>query len=631
MANRRQPKKVLAEVRAQKVMGEDAPTWLDDQTARQLAASPATGPSGYWTTGYGGGTGTNQYPAEIDSTRPDPDTPPMDERGATGTAVFGGIITSEEYNPDFYWREAVRIYEQMRRNDYQIFSSLLMCELPIMRADWKVEPASDSPDDIDIASHTETALFHELEMPFTDVIRNALLKLSFGFSINEKVFKIADDGSVFWSKFAPRLPRTIWRWWIDSSNELRGVQQWTYKNYNYEFIEIAAEKLMVFTNRLEGGNFEGVSVLRTAYKPWFYKEGLLRIMAIGFEREHVGVPVIQLPNGHTAADLARAQNIGKNLRSNESAYVTLPFGWTLDWLHGQAGGRSSSHTPILDAIALMDVAISRNVLAQMQNLGSGETGSYALADVQNDFFLMSLQAIANEIAEGFNGKSNGAIPQLVRYNFGPQLMYPKLVCSRIQSFDGATLANALANLARFGVITPDQGLEDFARDMYGIPSAPHNPVEALPGMGTVDQSGAPGGQQDPMGGQRSTGNTGGAGAQIAMSVPAEYRTDRFLYEMPHHQAVLYSRMVQRAIRGRRAYQLSETPSVDVEDFSGKRARKVPDDPDYVARKDATARRLLRNYKKVEEELKQIAGETEPSGEPGDAEPGSTGVKEPKKK
>ena len=78
----------------------------------------------------------------------------------------------------------------------------------------------------------------------------------------------------------------------------------------------------------------------TAYKPWFYKEGLLRIMAIGFEREHVGVPVISLPSGHTAADLKRAEGIGKNLRANESAYVTLPFGWTIDWLQGKAGGRT---------------------------------------------------------------------------------------------------------------------------------------------------------------------------------------------------------------------------------------------------------------------------------------------------
>lgn len=598
MANRRQPKNPSKRA-SEKVLGEDAPAWLDPPAVRQLSTSPAAGPSSYWSsTGYGGQG--EQYPPELDAKRPSPDSPPMREEGASGTAVFSGIITSEEYNPDFYWREAVRIYEQMRRNDYQIFSSLLMCELPIIQATWKVEPATDSPDDIDIASMVETALFHELEQPFTDVIRNALLMLAFGFSVTEKVFKISDDGSVYWSKFAPRLQRTIWRWWIDATNELRGVQQWTFKNYNYEFVEIPAEKIMVFTNRLEGGNFEGVSVLRTAYKPWFYKEGLLRIMAVGFEREHVGVPVIQLPQGHTAADLARAQSIGKNLRSNESAYVTLPFGWTVDWLHGQAGGRSSSHTPILDAIALMDVAISRNVLSQMQNLGSTETGSYALADVQNDFFLMSLQAVANQIAYTFNGKSNGAIPQLVRYNFGEQLMYPKLTCARIQSFDSAALSTALSNLARFGVITPDQGMEDYVRDMFGMPTAPHNPVESTPGLGAIDQANAPGGAQDADQGPNAKRSDASAmNPAFAASVPPEYRTERFLHEMPHHQRVAYVKMVRAATARRAPYVLRSLAD-------GPPVRKTPAETDYEARKNVTAKRLLKNYRKVQRELEALA-------------------------
>ena len=58
----------------------------------------------------------------------------FEEYGAPGTAIFNGIITGEEYNPDFEWRNGVRIYDQMRKNDYQIFASLLMTELPVQAA-----------------------------------------------------------------------------------------------------------------------------------------------------------------------------------------------------------------------------------------------------------------------------------------------------------------------------------------------------------------------------------------------------------------------------------------------------------------------------------------------------------------
>src|SRR5438309_1229876 len=62
------------------------------------------------------------------------DRPLLTNIGASGTAIFSGIVTSEEYNPDFYWRDGVRIYEEMLRNDGQVNAVREMIELPIRRA-----------------------------------------------------------------------------------------------------------------------------------------------------------------------------------------------------------------------------------------------------------------------------------------------------------------------------------------------------------------------------------------------------------------------------------------------------------------------------------------------------------------
>ena len=60
----------------------------------------------------------------------------------------------------------------MRRNDYQVYASLLMTELPIRSASWKIEPANNEPDSLD---NVETALFHECDHTWDDTIRHALL------------------------------------------------------------------------------------------------------------------------------------------------------------------------------------------------------------------------------------------------------------------------------------------------------------------------------------------------------------------------------------------------------------------------------------------------------------------------
>lgn len=593
----------------------------------------------------GSGSYTGQMVPDLDQgseTRPD-----MHEYGAPGTAIFAGIIYGEEYNPDFQWREAVRIYDQMRRNDYQVYASLLMTELPILAGTWKIEPANDDPQSLDIASFVETALFHELDDTWTDTLRHALLCRAYGFMVTEQVWKVGQDGMVYWSKFAPRLPKTIWRWWIDENNELVGVQQWTFRDYTYKYLDIPASKLVVHTHRQEGNNFEGNAVLRTAYKPWYYKEILLRLMGIGFEREHVGVPVITLPKGHTAGDVKRAQAIGKNLRSNEQAYVTLPETWALEWL-GAKQSRSSSHTPILDAIALLDIAISRNVLAQSMNLGSTETGAYNVAEEQDAILMQCLQSDADQVAATYNNKRNGAIPQLVKFNYDDPGIYPQLVCHRLKSLDVNAVITALGTAARGGLVTTTPDIEDYVREVLGIPSAPQSVIEATKLGGAQLQAGIdpatgqpldpnaqamqqaqlehlqaqtdaaksgqspPGAQQDPRGidRQRSKGPGQDDTLEFAAAerVPEGYRTPRYLGQsrrpMSQQQRRVYARMVRTSLRPYRMLTEAEWARAEL----AARNRMTPDHPGHDRLRQVVSRRLRRTYRDLEADLVADGGD-----------------------
>jgi hypothetical protein len=427
------------------------------------------------------GSGANPYPEmpKVSSTRP-----MLKSLGATGTAIFNGVVTSEEYNEDFYWKDAIRIYETMLRNDAQINAVRMLCELPIRRATWSIEPASDDPVDIEIASFVESCMMHDmryvtstgriLTQKWDDTLRHILLMLWFGFSAFEQVWRI-EDGWVKWSRWLPLLPRTIWRWWVGEDNELAGIQQWTFKQYNYQFINIPADKLLLFVHRQEGQNYEGLPLLRTAYKHWWYKDNYYKIEAIDIERNAVPTPIIHLPENFTDADVLNANAMLANIRANESMGLTLPPGWQAEYMNAHGSSRGGPGSQMTPSIEHHDLMIARNVLGQFMNLGSDSTGSYALASTQVDMFLNALQAVCEYIEDVVN---LDAIPRLVDYNYDGVAVYPKLKASKLATQDVQGLAKALQELAgQQPLITAGPELEDWIREGLGVPTAPKSAIE----------------------------------------------------------------------------------------------------------------------------------------------------------
>jgi len=75
---------------------------------------------------------------------------------------------------------------------------------------------------------------------------------------------------------------------LTENGELESVTQRTYKNNNYIEVTIPKEKLMVFVYRREGDNYLGTSLLRQAYKHWFFRDKYYKIDAVAQERLGIG-------------------------------------------------------------------------------------------------------------------------------------------------------------------------------------------------------------------------------------------------------------------------------------------------------------------------------------------------------
>ena len=471
--------------------------------------------------------------------------PHKNNLGVTGTQIQMGIIHGEEFNPELSGKAGIRTWETMRRVEPQINSTLLMMELPIRSAEWKIAPGTSSPEDVEIASFVETCLFHTLRRPWDDVLRHALLHLTYGFMLFEQTFR-NENGRTVLNDLAPRLPRTVHRWWTDpKTNDLTGIQQWVWKNNTYEFIDIPTDVLIHLAHRQEGQNYEGISVLRTAYKPYWYKQNLERIQSVGFERQHVGIPKIIMPEGFTKNDLEMAEKIGRNMRSHETAFITVPPTWDVDWLKASSGEKKGGS--IQDTLYYLDRQIQQNVLAQFMSLGTTDVGSYALSNDQSRVFLMSLQATARYIANTIN---KNTVTRLVNYNYQNVAIYPELIIQKIHAYNFMDLTTAIANLVGSGVLPVTLEMEDFLYDILGIPMPPRNvvettnPIEGQRGHITT----RPDSNLATPGEQKDEGASGVGFHEV-------YRTSRFT-EMAGPQRKVYARMAREAGRPQQTLRFS---------------------------------------------------------------------------
>lgn len=392
------------------------------------------------------------------------------EMGAPGTIFFSGVMTGEEYNTDLMGDKALTVYDKMRRSDGQVKGALLACELPLRTAHWDIVPASDSTDDHRIAQIIYDNLFEGMSVTWDDFLHHILFLLWAGFSVFEKVW-VLEDGLYKWRKFAPRLPRTIYKWWTDPEGGLIKIEQQVYKDGKLEYITLPIEKALVFTNEKEGSNYQGMSILRAAYKHWYFKNQLYNIDGIAAERHGVGLAVFHYPTSAPQTEKDAVKAVGERLHTHERAYVALPNEVSFD-LKGVAGQLHD----IKGSIEHHDLQITRSILAQFINLGGGDYGSYALSQDQSGFFLMALRAVGRNICDTFN---RYAIRQMVNYNWDTEKA-PRLTISDLEYFDIGKYSKAISDLAGAGALLPDADIEDELRRMLRLPirKRPAKPVAA---------------------------------------------------------------------------------------------------------------------------------------------------------
>lgn len=408
------------------------------------------------------------------------------EIGTTGLHRAGGFIT-EEFLTQLAGRKAVQVYREMSDNDPIVGGILFAIDKLIRNVEWT--PKSDDEE----LSEFIGQCMNDMSVTWPDFISEAVTMLPYGWSMFETVYKRRlgdtgdgstskfDDGRIGWRKFGMRSQDSLLRWDFDENGGLRGMWQTPAPDYKPRFIPI--QKALLFRTTTHKGNPEGRSILRNAYRPWYFKKRIEEIEAIGIERDLAGYPLLYLdpeimtgttPEAKQA--YAEYKEMVRNIRRDRLEGAVLPSvfddrGNQLIKLElmSTGGARAFDTSGI---IGRYQQEIAMTVLADFILLGHESVGSFALSADKTELFAVALGSWLKSMAAVFN---NYAIPRLLAVNGMPLDRNTILEPGDIDELSLETITTLLTALDGMGAsVFPN---DELAEALFTRARLPYTPME----------------------------------------------------------------------------------------------------------------------------------------------------------
>lgn len=373
--------------------------------------------------------------------------------------------------------QAARTYKRMVRDDASVRTSLRAGKAPVLGAEFFIDPYDDTPESLMVWDFVDFNLFGGMTSPWSIVLEQTMkmFESSRANSIFELVWENREWAPKRSTEGANRKQYTMLRklaYRPDSS-----VQEIKYDNNGgpISIIQnaiqadgtttektIPIEKSVVFVLNQDEGTLEGMPMLRSAYKHWWYKDRLYNIDAIQKERHGIGVPDIEVDPTASPADWKLATELGRNLRTNEYAHIVRPPTIKV--------GFAQLHGNLVDVMASAehhDMMIMKNIMVQFLNMGTtAGGGSRAAGATHMDMFMKAMRHLANSVCEAYNLY---IIPQLVAYNFR-DAPFPQMKVRNVgEAKDLQMWSSAMRNLIDVGAISVDEQTEAWVRNQMDMP------------------------------------------------------------------------------------------------------------------------------------------------------------------
>jgi hypothetical protein len=273
-------------------------------------------------------------------------------------------------------------------------------------------------------------------------------------------------------------------------------------------IDIPIEKLLLFRPLLHKNNPEGRSVLRNAYRPYYFTKRLEEMEAILIERMS-GVPVLYVPASlmdaasapvapntqpsPLQAQAAQAMQVYKNIvtgvRVNGQMGVILPSNPFVDSDGKNTTLRQYEFQLVVPQRARggaeTDKIIQRHKVDTLMTLicdflmmGHEVRGTNNLSITRVDMFYSAIEGWLTGISDVLN---RYGVPRIWDMNGLNHDLRPQILPDMPQRLDLDSLGGFLKNIALAGMpLFPDDELQQFIREAAGFPEIEDEGVEDAP-------------------------------------------------------------------------------------------------------------------------------------------------------
>lgn len=424
------------------------------------------------------------------------------DMGTSGLRQYGGWVR-EEFLSQLLGRQAARAYREMYDNSPIVGAVMFAINQTMRKVEWRTQGVADTGAAKEAEEFADSLRF-DMSHTWDDFITEALSMLIYGFAPHEVVYKRRmgknppggtdprdpnsqapsdfDDGRIGIRRLPIRGQDTIIKWFFSINGDILGLTQ---QPWIGQLVDIPIEKALLFRPAAHKNNPEGRSILRNAYRSYYFIKRLEEQEAVFLERMS-GVPVVSIPNqileaasapgapAGAVAALANWKKIATNVRMDEQMGVVIPSNvWgqdgtgekMFDFRLEVPSGRSQAafHT----AIERHKLDILMSVMCDFISLGHTARGTQNLSLSKVDMFFQAIEGWLNGIAAVLN---RHMLPRLWAMNgMDPDLM-PEYVPDLAQRIDLDALGNYFLHLSQSGAqLFPDVDLENWARDAAGMP------------------------------------------------------------------------------------------------------------------------------------------------------------------
>ena len=436
--------------------------------------------------------------------------------GSYGLRQYSGWI-KEEFLRELIGREGARTYREMMDNSSIIGAMIFTIQQAMRKVTWRVESAVDNSAEADRYAEFVDSLRGDMSHTWDDFVVEMLSMLPYGYSLHEIVYKRRlgpvpkapkseqerpvnepddlpisqySDGLIGWRRLPIRGQETVLKWFLDDNGQITGVTQQPWVG---TLIDIPIEKLLLFRPISHKNNPEGRSVLRNAYRDYYFVKRLEELEAILFERMG-GFPCLYLPSeliekaassSTTDPDVAAAQRafqlyknaIGR-VRVDEQMGLLLPSDpyrdedgkmtnvrmYEFQLVTPQHGRQSVDPDKTIERHS---VQMLMTLLADFIKLGHEVRGTNNLAMTRVDMFYSAIEGWLNAAADVLN---RFGLTRLFKMNGFDYKFLPKLVPDMPQRLDLDSLGAFIGNIAKAGMpLFPNEELEEYVRDAAGFP------------------------------------------------------------------------------------------------------------------------------------------------------------------